>query len=276
MKRVLPSKRSKLRLLLYGKPGSCKTTLAGTAGLDPRSAPVLWIDAGGNPISLAHLRQPAIDVLQIDTIGDLQEIYKWLAAGQPERDPFPKINQLKPGYKTVVIDGITHTQRLSFDAITGAANLMPGAMPPLEQWPHFRQVLGQMILIASKFYTLDMHVIITALEHNDIRPIAIGEKEVYVYREPALAGASVDQFPGWAFNVGRMAQASTFDPTILKSIKGEGAYSVVQFRPSRYVDAKDQHRLGDYIADPTIAKFLDIIDRKPEGGINAAAEAAPT
>jgi hypothetical protein len=264
MKRVAVTRNTLLRTLFYGKPGSTKTTLAASAGFDERSAPVLWLDAGGNPISIAHQqakmgRRFDGDVLQLESVNDLQEIYRWLANGQAERDPFRAMHDLRTGYKSLVFDGITHVQRQSFDQVLGATNLLPGAMPPLAQWPAYRQVLGQMILIASKFYTLPMHVIVTALEHEDLRPVSPTSTELYRYIEPMLSGQSVEEFPGWALSVGRVAQTSTVDPMVVRALKAEDSFAIVQFRPTRYVNAKDQHRFGDYIADPTISKLLDII-----------------
>lgn len=267
MQRVKISPVSPLRLLIYGKPGVGKTTLAGTAGTDARSAPVLWLDAGGNPISLSRFKAPRIDVLRIAAVSDLVEIYNWLAAGQDAKAFFAVENRLAPPYKTIVFDGITHIQRLSFDAIMNTQNIAPGMVPPVPAWPHFRSALGQMIVIASKFYTLPIHVIVTALDHPDQRLRDPDDKQsTYIFHEPMLQGQSVDEFPGWALSVGRMALASTYTDVIVKQTKAELHQPIIQFKPSRYVDAKDQHNLGDYFANPTIGKFLDIIDsRAPQG-----------
>jgi AAA domain-containing protein len=261
MQRVRISRQSPLRVLIYGKAGAGKTTLAGTAGLDPRSSPVLWLDCGGNPISLAKLRKPAITVMRITAVAELANVYNWLAAGQPAKDYFALENRLTPPYKTVVFDGITHVQRLSFDAILGTENIAPGLTPPVPAWPHYRSSLAQMIVIASKFYTLPLHVIMTALDHPDQRQLdPTDPKTAFIYHEPMLQGQSVDELPGWALSVGRIALAASYIDRIVREVKAEAHQPIIQFVPTRYVDAKDQLGLGDYIANPTVKRFLDTIE----------------
>lgn len=272
MRKVTLSARSHLRLLIYGKPGKGKTYFAGTAAKDERTAPVLWIDAGGNPISLTHLGLKADDtrltLLAIDKLSDLADVYNWLRGvnGAPAQDPkhiYALENNLKPPYRTIVFDGITHMQRLSFDAIMQSEDLAPGLMPPKPAWQHYRSVLGQMIGIASKFYTLRMHVVVTALEHPEPRYLVPGDASTaYTYYEPLLAGQSVDEFPGWSLNVGRMALAASYDEQTIAANNARDAYSMLQFKATRYVDAKDQHNFGPYHADPTITKLLNIMDAK--------------
>lgn len=263
MQRVTISPRSPLRILIYGKPGAGKTTLAGTAGLDERSAPVLWLDAGGNPISLSKLKTPRIDVLRIAAVSDLANVYNWLVEGQPAKHIFAQENRLTPPYKTVVLDGITHTQRLSMDSIIGSEALAPGQTPPKPAWGHYRAVLAQMILIGSKFYTLPLHMIMTALDHPDQRLLdPTDPNSAFIYNEPMLSGQSVAELPGWALSVGRIALAASYPDSIVRQVKAEARQPIIQFVPTRYVDAKDQHGLGDYIANPTIKKFLDTIDER--------------
>lgn len=267
MRQVVLSGRSPLKLLIYGKPGKGKTTFAGSAALDPRTAPVLWIDAGGNTISLTRLGifegDPRLKPLALEKLSDLAECYRWFREGQKPQDVYALENGLTPPYRTLVFDGITQMQRLSFDAIMKTEDLSPGLIPPKPEWGHYRSVLGQMIGIASKFYTLRLHVIVTALEHPEPRYLTPGDNQsAYTYYEPLLAGQSVDEFPSWALNVGRIALSSTYDDMTVAANNARDTFSMIQFKATRYVDAKDQHNFGPYHADPTITKLLDIMDAK--------------
>jgi len=261
MQRVKISLLLPLRVLIYGKPGAGKTTLAGTAGLDERSAPVLWLDCGGNPSVLAKLKGARIDVLRITQVRELENVYNWLAEGQPAKHIFAQENALKPPYRTIVFDGITQVQRLSFDMVMGTEAQAPGTLAPKPAWTHYRAVLSQMIVIASRFYTLPLHIIMTAFDHPDMRQLdPTDDKTAFTYHEPMLQGQSVDELPGWALSVGRLALAASYTDIIVKSVKAEAHQPIIQFKPTRYIDAKDQHGLGDYIANPTIKRFLDTIE----------------
>lgn len=274
MQRVKIDPRSKLRVLVYGKPGSGKTTFAATAALDPRTSPVLWVDAGGNPISIAHtfnragkaIDETAIAVLKLDRIEELTEVYAWLANGQPE-DAFAKSNGLTPGFKTIVFDGFTQIQRLSFESVQNTSGIMPGQSAPKPQWTHFRSVLGQMIIVASKFYTLPLHVIATALEDTDVRYRTQGDPETqYNYYQPLFSGQTLHELPAWALNVGRMTHIGATDrTTVAKHFGGRGlaeARTVVQFERTEYVDAKNQHGIADYHVNPNVTAMIEEIYAK--------------
>jgi hypothetical protein len=280
-KRKTITTRTYLRLLAYGKPGSAKTSFFATAGLDKRTSPVLWLDAGGNPISIARLkelygREPDLDVLEIEELSDLASVYNWIVSGQPA-DIYAQEYGLRSGYRTIVIDGITHTQRLAFELTQGSRRILPGMLVPKAEWGHYGSVLRQMLKIASAFYTLPLHVLVTALEHADRRQVDPNdEKTAYTVFEPALAGQSVDEFPGWAYTVGRMAHHSAYDPSAYRQLpEGNNARYIWQIERDRYTDAKDQHNFGaKYIINPTIPKLLDIMRQRYELALAEDREAA--
>lgn len=283
MQTVKVDPRSKLRILAYGKPGSGKTTFAASAALDPRTSPVLWIDAGGNPISIAHTVSRAggdpfnvdnVSVVRLDRIEELETVYAWIANGQNMADQFAVALGAKAPFKTLVFDGFTHVQRMSFDGVMNTAGLMPGRVPPRAEWSHFRSVLGQMIVIASKFYTLPLHIIATALEDSDRKYVIPGDdRTAYDYAQPLFQGQTRDELPSWALNVGRMVHAGAFDKADLARRFGNAAANaattVMQFERTRLVDAKNQHNVADYWIDPTVTAILDEISAK-------APKSAPT
>lgn len=265
----LAERKKTLRVLAYGKPGSGKSTFAASAALDKRTSPVLHIDYSGNPESFAEQEQlPTVITLQ--QLAELNAIYDWFYNGQPLDHPVAqKVDaitgeQLTPPYRTLVFDGITAVQRRSFDLVLGVTQGKPGSAQPLAEWTHYRSVLAQMLAIAGYFYqTLgDLHIIMTALEHEETRYQIPGEKDTaFTYAEPGLQGQAVTELPGEALLVMRFAHKSRLDARISNPLKAK--YSIAQLQPSLQVEAKDQYTLQTpYIADPTVTTLLNLIEAK--------------
>jgi len=249
---------------LYGDPGSTKTRTAATAAMDPRTAPALMIDIGGNPISIRDYKERP-DVISIDALTDLNLIYAWIKGGQSVEAMFTQAGkptnfveamQLHPPYKTLIIDGVTDLQRFSFGQVTGNDATGPGDLPNETKRPHFNAVLGQMVKIARLFYDLPMHVIMTALEHSD----KDATTELITYR-PLLLGQSASEVAGYAYVVGRMVHRTKVADKIgiSEDSIGKTATSIALFKPSGKYVAKDQTgRLGAYMIDPTMTKIMDL------------------
>jgi hypothetical protein len=249
--------RPHLRLMFYGQPGSTKTRTAGTAALDERTAPVLWLDSAGNPVSLiGYKRQP--DVYVLEKPADLSIVYDWLYKGQPAKHPMVDQFGVTPGYKTVVVDGITDLQRQFFALVAGNANKLPGQPLESTQIQHFNTVLASMVNFAKYFYSLPMHVIMTALERED-EDKTIGQMSY----KPLLWGQSAGEVPGFAYAVGRFMHVSRLESKVKQALAkelAEESISVVLWRPSSRYVAKDQYgTLGTYMVDPSVPKIMDAI-----------------
>lgn len=261
----LTAQKKTLRALVYGKPGSGKTTFVGSAALDKRTTPVLHIDYSGNPESI-EAQQQLPDVIRLQELSELNAVYDWFFNGQPTKHPMVEKGGLTPGYKTLVFDGVTGMQRRSFNLMLGVDRYKPGDQQPLADWTHYRSVLAQMIAIASAFYqTLpDVHILMTALQHEETRYKVAGDKSMenaYIFSEPGLQGQAVTELPGEALLVMRFAHKSQVDLSLANQLKAK--YTVAQLLPSMYADAKDQYNLGtQYLADPTVTTILDRIEAR--------------
>lgn len=245
-----------LRMLLYGKPGSTKTRTAATAALDERTAPVLLLNAAGNPIAIRDYK-PAPDVINIEDLKDVNAPYDWIRKGQPETHPFCKEFDLEPPYRTLIVDQLTDVQRLSFAHVTGNKNLAPGDHPARVQRQHFGAVLGQMVNFAKLYYSLPVHVIMTCLEKT-----TVNEATGAVSYSPLLWGQSDTEVPGYAYIVARLMHRSVLPNKALKIIEDVDAntVSVAFFTPGGTFYAKDQYgALGDWMAAPTLTKMVDKI-----------------
>lgn len=264
-----------LRLLIYGKAGSGKTTLTAGAALDPRLSPVLHIDAGGNPISLIKAgAQPKI--VRMTKLADLNYIFDWLYKGQPADHEMVNTVGCVPGYKTVVLDGITRIQFMSFGVAMGQTNIPPGNMPTKPEWEHYNRVLLNMTNAFTQFYDLKLHVIVTALEDADkqfydpdkvkLKSNEVDDSEYYYQAMPAIDGKSLGRVTGMAETVIRMATKHKVEPSLIKRLEKSNErpvkYCVAQLQETRSAYAKDQHGFGvPYIADPTLTQMMDLLER---------------
>lgn len=262
MKRVKPLNEH-LKILLYGQPGSGKTRTAATANLDPRTGPVLHVDCAGNPVSIRDY-SPLPDILRVDKMSDLNLIYDFLQKGQKPEHTIVKEYGLKPPYKTLVFDGVTELQRYSFAAVTGQATRGPGDIPTAYQRQHFGSVLSQMTNFARLFFSLPMHVIITALEKEE-RDEGTGS----FYYRPLLLGQSAGEIAGYAFIVARMVHRARLDVRTLREM-GDAINAptavVALFQPAGRYYAKDQTgALPPYIIGPTVGEVYNrVFGAEPE------------
>lgn len=245
-----------LRLLLYGQPGSTKTRTSGTAALDERTSPALLLNAAGNPIAIRDY-ESVPDIINLDELSDVNAPYDWIRRGQPENHGFCEKFDLTPPYKCVIVDQLTDLQRMSFAQVTGSKGLGPGEYPTRVTQQHFGLVLGQMVNFARLYYSLPIHIIMTALEKKTENKMTGA-----VTYSPLLWGQSDTEVPGYAYVVARLVHRSRVSKNALKIVEDvdDNTTSVAFYMPSGTYLAKDQYgSLGRWMADPSVTKILDLI-----------------
>lgn len=182
IKEYAPSS-AKLKMLIYGKSGTGKTTFGATA---PK---VLFVSSEAGLLSVADKK---IQYASIKTLQDLRDVYALLRGG-------------KSGFETVVIDSLTDIQNHIISQITGGKR-----MPQKGEWSDFGFELNK---ILRDFRDLDMHVIFLALETDkEIED----EKMMYM---PDLYGSVRDKAAGYMDYVGRLALWSVTDENSAKQSK---------------------------------------------------------
>jgi hypothetical protein len=268
-----------LKALIYGNSGVGKTTLLGSACECEETSPLLVLDAGGQPISLRFSEPPPL-ILELEDVGDLNAPYAWLSEQQPwamieehhESVPFASavwnfFGGVQGKFKMVAIDSITHVQRLMGDLIVGNRFVSPGDIPKaLEGWGQWRKMLGGTDNIAKRFYSLPMHVMLTALTRHSELP-TMGIVQYY----PFLRGQSALEVPSRAELVGRLMSLHVLPSSQTKQLKEgepsvfEKAFNVLITQIGRDYDAKWQglKTEPEYILAPTMRKLLDIL----KGGV---------
>lgn len=250
-----------IRAMFYGKPGSTKTRTVGTATLDARTYPVLWLNAAGNPESIRDYSQVP-DIINIEELKDINTPYNWIMQGQKTCKFTEEFGLLNDGpYKSIVVDQVTDIQRLSFDTVMKQPDLGPGDIGKHSDRRDFYGVLGQMVRFAKLYFDLPMHVFMTCLEKQTVNEVTGA-----VSYSPLLWGQSDTEVPGYALIVSRLVHRAATKKALLKVIEDstgdETIHSVALFKPSGQYLAKDQlsnGRLGDFMQDPTVTKMMDAI-----------------
>lgn len=254
----------KLKILVYGLPGSGKTWLAASAVEDSRTSPALMLTAAGNPQSIARWEKHP-DTYVINELADLNQWYAFFAAGQPADAPMVERLGLTPPYKCLIVDGMTELQRYTLSQVGGYDKLGPGSRGNPLQIQQFNPVLEHTIRMASLFFglgdpgaTRPMHVIITSLEWHKL-----DLKSQTQLILPLIWGSANTEVAGYALAVGRIRPGSAIPKKVMKTIpEATDRTPVIFWRPQPDAPLnKDQHGgvLGDYMADPSIAKVCDLV-----------------
>lgn len=182
IKEYAPSS-AKLKVLIYGKSGTGKTTFGATA---PNA---LFVSSESGLLSVADKH---VKYVKIDSLKDLEDVYQLLA---------------KPGhgFESVILDSLTDMQNHIITKITKGER-----MPMKGEWSDFGFNMNKILL---KFRDLDIHVIGLALE-KDIE----GEDDTSML-QPDLYGSVRDKCPAYFDYVGRIAMWGVQDENGAKKEK---------------------------------------------------------
>ena len=261
-----------LKMLVYGDSGSGKTTFLGSAMLSKETAPLLILNARGQPVSLRHLKQRPL-VLEIESIKDFNTVYTWLYNGQDmvqlkrlDQTLYAIVEKYLGGYsatkfKSVAVDSITHVQRLAMEQIVGGTMPNnPADIPTQTQIQHWGRTLALMTNFADRFFRLPLHVFMTALTRRDEVP-SLG----YTLFCPFLWGQSNMEIPSHAEIVGRLMCTGSVsmkqqrDITTAATQSGHTVpFNVMYLKGGRDFVAKWQGVIGPppIMAEPTASKFM--------------------
>lgn len=211
--------------LIYGEGGTGKTTLVASAGDVPDLCPVLHLNVENGADSISS--RTNIDVIDIDTIRELQQVYSELQAKQGA------------GYRTVIVDNLTEAQAQGMDDIlkTGKASDFvdfDGASFSNGAWNRSSE---QMRKLVRYFRDLPVYTIFIAWERNyaDDGPPDIG---------PHFTKSFGKEAPGLVNDVYRLTV--------------QGGIRVLQTQRTDRVSAKDRSGLlPPIIKNPTMTMLND-------------------
>jgi hypothetical protein len=251
--------REKLKILLYGQPGSTKTRTAATAALDPRMGRVLMLEAFGNPISIRDYPIKP-DIITVETMSDFNDPYAWIVGGQDPAEAFAVEYGLKPPYDTLIIDGLTEVQRFVIRKVGGIDYINPGDLTGALGRQGFGVLLGTMLNWAVHFVKLDMNIIMTSLEATQTS-LDTG----ITHRHPLIWGQTGNEIAGYMYTVARLTNDLVGERLLMQETRDpvrEDTKSVAFFKETPQYYAKDQMGIGvPHMTNPSIGKILDLIDQ---------------
>lgn len=242
-----PKRTRYVKGLVFAPGGHGKTYLLGTAQLDERTYPMLFIDFEGGEETLVGLD---IDVVAIRCWEDYDEVYDALASGEHWK---LSGSTLKEGerYKSLGIDSISETHTWALLTVLGKqANRREDSErrdPDALEQRDYGIASTQMRRLLRDFRDLPMHVFYTSASKE------IRERKVGMVKVPALAGQMADEavhIMSVVGYLGLIADDDGEDQRVLV-LRGQGFRTKV--RTPWGATAPDE------IENPTITSLLDAL-----------------
>ena len=160
-----------LKILVYGPPGSGKTTIISTA---PGPVLILVLES---KVSLASLKDKDVDVIEVNSWGELEEAYAMIKDGK-----------LDEKYKTIGLDGLTEASEMLATKIRKDKNRETLSIQD------YTTVQNRLEGLVKAFRSLDCNFILTALirrEENDEQTARVLPDTIGRYRERVVAHVNI-------------------------------------------------------------------------------------
>lgn len=247
---------SYLKLLVYGKYGCGKTTLAGTACEVPEMRDVLMVDAEAGALSLPHPEY--VDSIRVSNYKQIARILDYLRLhcklrdeGNDERlaeleSSLKGVQVTQPRhYKTLIMDSLTEVESYCMYHLLGIndrTKLDSEVASP--EWAEYKRNYNMIQRMIRAYRDLPMHVIFTCPQQY------VQDNQKRFFYTPFLTGKLSSEVQGFMDMVGYLV--------VDKEPEGDKKIRRLYVNPIARFDAK--HRFtsfkGDFFNDPTIAKII--------------------
>lgn len=260
MKRRTSEKENYLKLIVYGAGGSGKTTFASTfdEALSPER--VLILESAGNPQIILG-KDPAPWVISLERSTDVDELYGFLQAGQPEKHILRGKLGIPPDVRfgAVAIDTLTDLQRVIKDEVVSAGSRpMAIRAPKIQEWG---EITAKTVQVVRLFLMLPMHVIFTCQEKSDMDAFANS-----VEYNPFIQGQGSYVIPAAAPLVLRLVRKPYSEkPEPGKQAPPTRLATIAYPEPGTGFFAKNQLIPGlGPVVDPTAAYYINLLTQNKE------------
>lgn len=251
-----------VNILIFGRPGCGKTTLAASAAEVPEMQNVLFVDIeSGSASVLGTGIEDVVRITKFEEIGDIHDFLKHQCMARDSSNPEENLKKVSQQYfgepdavtkffNTVVIDTYTELQRLNMYRILGIDmdNLQIEEESETPEFKHWNLTTNDMRKVTRAFRNLPIHTILTS--HETI-PETTNKATI------AFPNQLRTEIPAFVDMVGYLRASNSID--------SEG--NVTTVRRLELEDSKKylaKHRLGEAlggksgIEDPTMQKIFDI------------------
>jgi hypothetical protein len=238
-----------VKMMVWGDPGVGKTRLAASASEVEEMSPCLYINIEGGDMTFRKL-YPDIDIITprdvLDATGQIRK-----TAWRRLQDVYEAIRK-GVGYRTIIIDNLSETQKLSMGAVMrDTVNKDPERDPDVPAQRDWGKSGEQIRRFVRAFRDLDCHVIYTAWSARKQ-----DQQTGAITYEPSMPGKLSGEVPGYLdvvlYMYAREEKSETGEMRIVRRILSQPTAKI-----SIAKDRSDS--LPIIMEDPTMTKIAALV-----------------